>query len=62
MMTTRREIDLRAMKPARKIAVMHALIQQAYDLKAAGLRMTRPELSETEVQILARRLVAGDGS
>ena len=61
MNVTPREIELlRAMTPARKLEVMHALIRQAYELKAAGLRMTRPELSEDEIQALTRKLVGGD--
>lgn len=56
---TPQEIELlRAMTPARKLAVMNSLIGQAWDLRAAGLRITQPELSEDEVRILARRLVA----
>lgn len=51
---------LRRMKPARKLDVLRALIRQAYELKAAGIRMLRPDLTEDEVQAEARRLVAGD--
>jgi hypothetical protein len=61
MNATPQEIELlRAMTPARKLEVMHALIRQAYELKAAGLRMTRPELSEDDIQALTRTLVGGD--
>lgn len=52
---------LRRMVPARKIEVMRALIRQAYELKAAGLRERWPNLSEEEIQARARALVGGDG-
>jgi hypothetical protein len=51
---------LRRMTPGTKLAVMGALIRQAYELKAAGLRSLHPELSEEEVQARTRRLVGGD--
>lgn len=51
---------LRRMQPAGKLDVLRALIRQAYELKAAGIRMLRPDLTEAEVQAEARRLVAGD--
>lgn len=50
---------LRRMEPARKLAVMRSLIRQAWELKAAGIRAGRPDLSEEEVRVLARELVAG---
>jgi len=50
---------LRAMTPAQKIAVMHSLIRQAYDLKAAGIRARWPELPEEEVRARTRALVGG---
>lgn len=59
----RNERDLeivRAMTPARKLEVMHALIRQAYELKAAWIRRTRPEMTEAEVRKRAWRIVAGD--
>ena len=59
-----RERDLevvRRMTPARKLAVMRALIRQAYELKTAAIRTFRSDLSEEQVQALARRLVGGDG-
>lgn len=59
-----REQDLdvvRRMTAARKLAVMRALIRQAYELKEAAIRTFHPDLSEKEVQALARRLVGGDG-
>ena len=55
------ELDaLRRMTPAQKLEVMHALIRQAYQLKAAGIRAGRPHLSEEEVWAQARALVGGD--
>lgn len=51
---------LRRMTPARKLAVMRALIRQAYELKAAGIRATQPDLPEEEVWARARTLVGGD--
>jgi hypothetical protein len=51
---------LRRMTPARKLAVMTALIRQAYELKAAGIRASRPDLSDGEVRAMTRTLVAGD--
>lgn len=52
---------LRRMTPAKKLAVMKALIRQAYELKAAGIRARWPSLSEEEIRIRARVEVAGDG-
>lgn len=51
---------LRDMSPAQKIAVMHSLIRQAYDLKAAGIRARWTELPEADVRSRTRALVAGD--
>lgn len=51
---------LRRMTPAQKLAVMHALIRQAYELKAAALRALWPEMAEDEVRAQARRMVGGD--
>lgn len=51
---------LRAMPPVEKLAVMHALIRQAFDLKAAALRSQWPEMPEEEVRSRTRRLVGGD--
>jgi len=53
---------LRRMTPAQKVAVMTALIRQAYELKAAGIRASRPDLSEEEVRARASALVGGDRS
>jgi len=51
---------LRRMTPAQKLAVMQALIQQAYDLKAAAVRARWPELSDEEVWAKTRAQVGGD--
>ena len=51
---------LRRMSPEQKLAVMHALIRQAFELKAATVRARWPDLSEAEVRESARTLVAGD--
>jgi hypothetical protein len=48
------------MTPSQKLAVMHALIRQAYELKAAAVRARYPEMSEQEVRAKARTLVGGD--
>ena len=53
---------LRRMTPEKKLAVMRALIRQAYELKSAGIRFSRPDLSEEEVEARARKLVGGDRS
>lgn len=61
MTISERELELlRHMTPATKLEVMGHLIAQAYELKAAGLRSLRPELSEEEVQALTRQAVGGD--
>jgi len=51
---------LRQMSPAQKLAVMHALIRQAFELKAATVRARWPDLSDAEVRERTRILVAGD--
>ena len=53
---------LRRMTPAEKLAVMHGLIRQAYELKAAGIRAMRPELSEDEAKALTLDLVGRERS
>jgi hypothetical protein len=53
-------VILRAMTPARKLAVMRSLIRQAYVLKAAALRQKWPGLSEAEVEERTRAAVSGD--
>jgi hypothetical protein len=54
--------SLRRMSPARKLAVMTALIREAYRLKAAWIRMLEPELSKEEVQGRVRDLIGYDRS
>ncbi len=51
---------LRAMSPAKKLDVMHALIRQARELKAAALRASEPELSPDEVDERIREIWALD--
>ena len=51
---------LRRMTPAEKLAVMQALIRQAYELKAAAVRVRWPDLSEQEVWSKTRSLMGGD--
>ena len=61
MATPDPETDLlRQMTPARKLAVMNALIRQAYELKAASLRDRFPEMPEAEVWARTRATVGGD--
>ena len=61
MTMTEQETDtLRHMSPAQKLAVMHALIRQAFELKAALVRARWPDLSEAEVRDRTRTMVAGD--
>ena len=56
-----REHDiLREMSPARKLDVMHALIRQAYDLKAASILASEPDLSSDEVLARIREIWARD--
>jgi hypothetical protein len=51
---------LRRMSPEQKLTVMHALIRQAWELKAAAIRMRQPDLSEPAVHARAWELVGGD--
>jgi hypothetical protein len=61
MIPVEQETDaLRRMTPAQKLAVMHALIRQAYALKAAALRARWPDMTEDEVRAKARAMVGGD--
>lgn len=63
MATTDQEADtLRRMSPAQKLAVMHALIRQAFELKAAVVRARWPDLPDDEVQERTRAMVAGDSA
>lgn len=52
---------VRSMTPEEKLAVMHALIRQAWELKAAVIRASEPGLSERQVRERAWMLVGGDG-
>lgn len=62
MPTVERETEtLRRMTPAEKLAVMHGLIRQAWELKAAVIRARDPALPESEVRARAWELVGGDG-
>ena len=54
--------SLRRMTPAEKLAVMRALIRQAYTLKAAGIRATQPELSEEQILDRVREIMGRDRS
>lgn len=51
---------LRRMTPGEKLAVMHGLIRQAWELKAAVIRAREPDLPQPEVRARAWELVAGD--
>lgn len=55
------ELDiLRRMTPERKLAVMHALIRQAYMLKDAAVRAASPELPDAEVAKRVRESIGGN--
>lgn len=61
MHTTERETEtLRGMTPAEKLAVMHGLIRQAWELKAGVIRARDPELPEPQVQARAWELVGSE--
>jgi hypothetical protein len=51
---------LRRMTPEQKVAVMHRLIGQAYELKTAALRARRPGLRDEEIRALVRLQVGGE--
>lgn len=51
---------LRRMTPTEKVAVMHGLIRQAWELKAAVIRARDPELPEAEVRARAWKMVGGE--
>lgn len=50
---------LRRMAPAQKLAVMHALWRQAWDLKAAGVGRQHPEWTTQQVQARVREIFRG---
>ena len=56
------EAIVRELSAERKLAVMDSLIRQAYELKAAWIRESQPELSDEEVGELVRRQVGRGGS
>jgi hypothetical protein len=51
---------LRRMSPEQKLTVMHALIRQAWEFKAAAIRARQPDLSEPVVRAQAWEMVGGD--
>ena len=51
---------VRCLSPSKKLAVMKALIRQAYQVKAAAIRARWPHLDEQEVQARTRALIAGE--
>lgn len=53
---------VRRLTPEKKLAVMHALIRQAWELKVATIRAREPELAEAEVRRRAWGMVAGGGA
>ncbi len=61
-MEERETAALRRMTPAQKLAVMQALIAQAYELVAAGIRATRPGLCEEDVRARVRERMGGNAS
>jgi len=50
---------LRRMTVAQKLAVVHTLWCQAWDLKAAGVRRQRPEWTSGQVQARVREIFRG---
>lgn len=64
-MATVQEIEtelLRRMTPSAKLAVMHTLWQQAWDLKAAGLRRQHPTWTPDEINARVREIFRGADS
>ncbi len=53
---------LRRMTPAEKLAVMHSLWRQAWNLKEAGVRMQHPTWTPEQVAARVRELFGGTGS
>ena len=61
-MSSAEQIDteiVRRLTPAQKLAVMQELWQQAWDLKAAGLRAQHPDWTEQQVQACVREIFGG---
>jgi hypothetical protein len=50
---------VRRMRPEEKLAVMHALIRQVWELKVAIIRARQPDLPESEIHARAWRMVGG---
>ena len=50
---------LRRMTPTQKLAVMHALWHQAWNLKTAGVCMQHPEWTTEEVAARVREIFRG---
>lgn len=50
---------IRRMTPEEKLAVMHVLIRQAWELKAAAIRAREPHLPQSQVRARAWEMVAG---
>ena len=64
-MATIEEIEtaiLRRMTPAQKLAVMHTLWRQAWNLKVAGVRMQHPEWTIAQVAARVREIFRGAAS
>lgn len=53
---------LRRMTPAQKLAVMHALWRQAWNLKTAAVRRHHPEWTAEQVAARVREILRGAGS
>ena len=51
---------LRSMTTTQKLAVMNALIRQAFELKAAAVRARWPDMPEHEVLARTKAAVGGD--
>ena len=61
-MTDTRELEhalLRQLSPSARLAVMQALIRQAYALKEAWVRHSEPDLPDDAVRDRVRELVGG---
>jgi len=50
---------IRRMTVAQKLAVMHTLWRQAWELKASGVRWQRPEWTRGQVQARVREIFRG---
>jgi hypothetical protein len=64
-MPTPEEIEtalLRRMTPDAKLAVMHALWRQAWELKSAGVRRQHPDWTPQQVTARVREIFRGAAS